>query len=122
MVLLESGANWLIQVIVGWVLGAVALFIVARIVEGIRLRDFGAALSATIMIAIVDGAAVPVLKVQTWPAPFLTFGLFLLVVNAALLKIAPMFVSGLKVRGYRSAVVGSAALTLISAILRYLVL
>jgi putative membrane protein len=121
-VLIESGANWLIQVIVGWILGAAALFIAARIVPGIKLRDFGAALSATIVIAIVDGAAGPAFRFLAWPASFLTLGLFLLAVNAVLLKLASWFVSGLQVRGYRSAVIGSAALTLISAILRFLVL
>jgi putative membrane protein len=120
-VLIERGANWLIHTLVGWILSAVALYLVAHIVEGIELRDFGAALIATIVIAAANNTAGPVLRFLAWPITFLTLGLFLLVINAILLKLASMFTPGFRVRGFGSALLGSLALTVISAILRYLV-
>jgi len=121
IVLIEHGAIWLIHTLVGWVLSAVALYIVAQIVNGIDLRDFGAALIATIVIAIVNNTLGPLLRLLALPIAFLTLGLFLLVINAILLKLASVFTPGFRVRGFLSAMLGSLALTIISAILRYLV-
>ena len=48
-------------------------------------------------------------------------GLFLLIINAFLLKLASLFTPGFKVRGFLSAVLGSMVLTILTSILRYLV-
>jgi len=47
--------------------------------------------------------------------------LFLLVINAALLKLASLFTPGFKVRGFFSAVVGSLVLTVLTWILRRMI-
>jgi putative membrane protein len=51
----------------------------------------------------------------------LTLGLFLLIVNALLLKLAAMLTPGFKIRGFFSAVIGSLVLTILTWILRHLV-
>jgi uncharacterized membrane protein YvlD (DUF360 family) len=48
-------------------------------------------------------------------------GLFLLVVNAFLLKLASLLVPGFTVRGFLSAVLGSIVLTILTSVLRYVV-
>ena len=40
-------AHW----IVNWLLGALALWLVAQIIPGIQIRSFGTAMLATVMIA-----------------------------------------------------------------------
>jgi putative membrane protein len=113
---------WLIHILIGWVLSAVALYIVAQLVAGVELRDFGAALVATIVIAIVNGTIGPILRLLSLPLTFLTLGLFTLVINAVLLKLAAIFTPGFKVRGFLPALIGSIALTILTFILRFLVL
>ena len=61
------------------------------------------------------------LKILTFPLTVLTLGLFLLIVNAFLLKLASVLVPGFEVRGCLSAIVGSLVLTILTSILRYLV-
>jgi putative membrane protein len=51
----------------------------------------------------------------------LTLGLFRLVINAILLKLAAMFAPGFRVRGFLNAVVGSLVLTILSFLLHWLV-
>jgi len=111
----------LIHIIVSWLVSALALWIVAQIIPGIEVRDFGAALIATIVIAIVNGTVGWVVKLLVFPLTFLTLGLFLLIVNASLLKLASLFTPGFRVRGFFSAVVGALVLTILSSILRHLV-
>ena len=80
----------------------------AQIIPGIEVRGFGAALMATIVIAIVNGTVGAVLKFLSFPLTLLTLGLFLLVMNALLLKLASLFTPGFAVAGFSPAAVGLA--------------
>ncbi len=111
----------LVHWIVGWLVSAFALWIVAQIVPGIEVRDFGAAMLATIVIGIVNAVIGPVLKFLAFPLTVLTLGLFLLVINAALLMLAAALTPGFRVRGFLNAVLGSLVLTILSSLLRQLV-
>ena len=112
----------MLHLIVNWFVSALALWMVAQIIPGIKVRDFGAALIATIVIAIVSVTVGPVLRFLTFPLTFLTLGLFLLVLNAFLLKLASLVTPGFAVRGFWSAVAGSLVLTILTTILRRIVL
>src|ERR1017187_8567337 len=93
----------MLHILVAWLVSALALWLVARIVPGIEVRDFGAALIATIVIAIVNAVIGPILRFIAWPLTFLTLGLFTLVIDAILLKLASMFSPGFRVRGFLNA-------------------
>lgn len=108
----------LLHAITSWFLSALALWLVAHIIPGIEVRDFGAALLATIVIAVVNAVIGPVLKLLGLPFIILTLGLFLLVINALLLKLASLFTPGFRVHGFFAAVLGSIVLTILSTILR----
>ena len=112
----------LVHIIVGWLVSAFALWVVAQIVPGIEVSGFGAALLATVVIAIVGAVVGPVLRFLAWPLTFLTLGLFLLVIDAILLKLAAMFTPGFRVRGFLNAVLGALLLTVLSSLLRVVVL
>jgi len=111
----------MVHLIVSWFLSALALWLVAQMIPGIRVRDFGAALLATIVIAVVNATIGPVLKFLTFPLTVLTLGLFMLVLNAFLLELASWFTPGFEVHGFFSAVAGSLVLTILTAILRHIV-
>ncbi len=80
----------LVHLLESWLLSAVALWIVAQIIPGLRLRDFGAAMIAVVIIAIVNATIGPVLRFFAFPFTIITLGLFLLVINAALLKLSSL--------------------------------
>jgi putative membrane protein len=109
------------HILLDWLVSAVALWLVAQIIPGIDLRGFGAALLATIVIAVVNALVGPVLKFLFFPVTLLTLGLFLLVLNALLLKLASLFTPGFAVRGFLAALLGSVALTIVGAVLRHIV-
>jgi putative membrane protein len=109
----------LTHIVFSWLLSALALWLVAQFIDGIEVRGFGAALMATIVIAIVNAVVGPVLRFLLFPVTLITLGLFLLVINAMLLKLASLFTPGFKVRGFVAALLGSLALTILSAVLRH---
>jgi len=113
---LES--EMLVRIIASWLASALALWIVAQIVPGIAVRGFGAALAATIVIALVNGTIGVVLKFLFFPVTLLTLGLFLLVLNALLLKLASLFTPGFSVHGFIPALLGSVVLTILGSLLR----
>jgi putative membrane protein len=114
--------HYLAHIVAVWLVGALALWIVAQIVPGIEVRGFGAALGATIVIAIVNGTIGMLVRFLAFPLTLLTLGLFLLVIDAFLLKLASLFTPGFKVHGFFSAVVGSLVLSCLTWILRQLVI
>jgi putative membrane protein len=111
----------MVHLVVSWLLNALALWIVAQIIPGIRVRDYGSALIAALVIAVVNAVAGPVFRFFAFPLIFLTLGLFLLVINAVLLKLASLFTPGFEVQGFLHAVVGSVVLTVLNSVLRHIV-
>ncbi len=111
----------MVDLLVNWLLSALALWIVAQIIPGIVVRSYGTALLATVVIAIVNVMVGWPLRILTFPLTLLTLGLFLLVVNAFLLKLASIFVPGFSINGFVPAFLGSIVLTVLSYILRHMV-
>jgi putative membrane protein len=111
----------LVHWIVNWLLGALALWLVAQIIPGIQIRSFRAALLATIVIAVVNITIGPILRFIAWPITFLTLGLFRLVLNALLLKLASMFTPGFRIDGFLNALLGSLVLTVLDIVLHRVV-
>ena len=109
------------HLLVNWLLGALALWLVARIIPGITVRGFGAALGGTIAIAVVNFFLKWPLSFLTFPLIFLTLGLFKLVINAFLLKVASLIVPGFAIKGFLAAFLGSIVLTVLTAVMRFFV-
>ncbi len=108
-------------IVANWVLNALALYLVSRIVIGIHLADFGSALIAAVIIGLVNALIKPVLILLTLPLNLLTLGLFTFVINALMLLLASNFTPGFKIDGFGTALVGSVLLSLISTLLHNLV-
>src|SRR5436190_24018760 len=108
----------LVHWIVNWLLGALALWLVAQIIPGIQINSFKTALLATVVIALVDITIGPILRFIAFPITFLTLGLFRLVLNAILLKLASIFTPGFRIDGFLNALLGSLVLTIVDIVLR----
>ena len=110
----------LVHWIINWLLSALALWLVARIIPGMQIRSYGTALLATVVIALVDLILGPILRFIAFPITFLTLGLFRLVINAVLLKLASLFTPGFRVDGFLAALLGSLVLAIVTAVLQNL--
>ena len=110
------------RLLIKWILSAVAVWIVAQIVPGIRVSGPTAALVAALVIGLVNATIGLIVKVITFPLSILTLGLFWFVINAVMLELAAMFVRGFEVHGFVAAFIGAILLSIVSSLLHCLVL
>jgi putative membrane protein len=95
--------RWVVRLL----LLAVVIGVVAALVPGIDVNGgFGALLWISLLFSVVNAILGPVFKLLSLPLIVLTLGLFLLVVNAALLAITAGLSSHLDVDGFGAAVLG----------------
>lgn len=107
----------MIHWLVNWLLSAVSLIIVANVIRGIQVDGFGVALVAAIVYGLVNATVGLLLKIVTFPLTILTLGLFWLVINALMLKLAAALVPGFRVIGFLPAFLGAILLALVSTLL-----
>jgi putative membrane protein len=110
----------MVGLFVHWLVSAVCLLLVARLVPGIIVKGLWTALIAAVVIGLVNGTLGALLKLLTFPLSVLTFGIFWLVINALMLKLAAAFVPGFEVRGFWPAFWGGVILSLLNLIVRHL--
>jgi putative membrane protein len=106
------------RLLLHWILSALALLAVTRLVDGFRVAGFGAALIAALVIGLVNGTLGAVLKFVTFPINFATLGIFGIVVNAAMLRLAAALVPGFAIDGFLPAFLGALVLSLLNLAIR----
>jgi putative membrane protein len=107
--------------IISWILSALSLVIVAHLIPGFEIKSFWSALLAAVVIGLINATLGFILKILTLPISILTFGIFLFVINALMLKFATFFVPGFEVNGFWSAFFGAIVLAILNMILKGLV-
>jgi len=109
--------------LLNWVLSALAVWIVARVVPGISVSGPVAALIAALVIGFINATIGALLKILTFPLTLLTLGLFWFVINALMLKFASVLLApGFQVHGFTAAFLGAILLSLVNMLLKWLVL
>jgi putative membrane protein len=110
----------MLRLLLHWILSALALIIVARIVPGFYIRGLGAALLAAVIIGLINATLGAFLKLITFPLTVLTLGIFWLIINALMLKLATWFVPGFQITGFIAALIGAIVLMLVNMVFRAL--
>lgn len=95
------------KLLVKWLFSATALLAVAYIYSGVVVTSFTSALIAAALLGALNMVVRPVLVLLTLPVTLVTLGLFLFVVNALMFWAAASLVTGLSVRGFGAALIGS---------------
>ena len=109
------------RLLVRWLINALSLLIVAYIVPGFELHGFTAALIAAVVFGLINATLGLFLKVVTFPLTILSFGLFLIVINAILLKMTASVTRGFAVHTWTAALIGAIVLSLVSTFLHWLI-
>lgn len=108
-------------VLVAWVVTALTFLGIAHLVTGFRVAGFGTALLAAAVFGLVNSTLGLLLKVLTLPLTLITFGLFLIVINAVMLRLVSALVPGFDVMGFGPALLGAILLAAVNTILRHLI-
>jgi putative membrane protein len=106
--------KWLLQSI----LSAVAVLFTAQILPGVQVSGILDALLVALVLSFLNTFLKPVLLILTIPVTLLTFGLFLLVINAIIIVVADALLDGFNVNGFGWALLFSLILSVINALLQ----
>ena len=110
------------RLLLNWVLSAIAVWVVSKLVPGVHVSGPAAALIAALAIGFINATLGFVLKIITFPLTLLTLGLFWFVINALMLELASALVPGFQVRGFFAAFVGAIVLSLVNLVLKAIVM
>jgi putative membrane protein len=89
------------------VIAALGLWIATHLVNGLSITDPITLLLAAVLLGIVNAFVRPILLILTLPISILTLGLFLLVINAAMLGLVALLLPDFTISGFFAAVLGA---------------
>ena len=89
----------MLRFIVQFLVTCLALWLAAEVVPGVGFSDTPSLLLAAVLLGIANAIVRPVLTFLTFPLTLITFGLFLLVVNAAVIGLVAALLGGFTVDG-----------------------
>jgi len=103
-----------VEFIVRLLIAALSLGVAAYIVPGMYVDDFLSLLIAAFLLGIVNAFVKPIIVLLTLPVTVLTLGLFLMVINAAMLGVVAWVLPGFSLDGFLPALLGWLILALVS--------
>jgi putative membrane protein len=106
------------RVLIHWLLSAIALMVTSSLVPGFQVQDLTSAAIAAVVIGLLNATIGFMVKILTFPFAIITFGLFLLVVNASMILMASKIVPGFYVFGFKPAFLGAAVLAVLGMLIR----
>ena len=101
-------AGFLVRLLIS----ALGLWLAAKLVPGMQIHGVGTLLGAAFLLGAVNAFVRPVAILLTLPFTILTLGLFLFVVNAAMLGIVAWLLDGFQLASFGSALLGSIIVSL----------
>jgi putative membrane protein len=107
------------MLLVRWAVLAFSMWIATLIVPGISV-DGGVTtyLWVALLFGLINTFFGSIIKVLTFPVSIVTFGLFLLVINAAMLSLTARWSEKLEVTGFWSALFASMIISLITTLFK----
>ena len=100
-----------------WALTALGLWVASHVFKGMRFDNGGALLIAALLLGLANAVVRPLLVFLTLPLTLITFGLFLLVINALMLMLVAKLVKGFHLDGFWTAFWASLFMSLLSLVL-----
>jgi putative membrane protein len=113
------------RILLRWLINALAIYVASKAVPGIYVRDEWAIIMVALILGLVNAFIRPLLKFFTCPLIVLTLGLFLFVINAAMLGltawVAGQLGIGFGVANFWAALWGALVISLVSLALTLLI-
>jgi len=104
------------NIIVRFLLSGVAVMLTAYLLPGVDVQDYWAALLVAVLISLSNVVIKPIFVILTIPITIFTLGLFLLVINAAIILMVDWFVDGFEVQGFWWALAFSLILSIFNSL------
>ncbi len=107
----------LLTFVLHWCLLSVLLWLASKVFHGIEFKSSGSLWLSALLLGFANAVIRPVFIVFTLPLTLLTFGFFLLVINALMLLLVSALVPGFKVSGFWTAFFASLLISALSLLI-----
>ena len=97
-------------------LSAVAVIILANVLPNVSIDGFMTAVIVAVVLSILNLLVKPILVILTLPVTVITFGLFLLIINAIIILLADKLIDGFAVGNIWWALIFSLLLSFLQSI------
>lgn len=98
-------------------LSALAVVVLSKILPHVYVDTYITAIIVAIALSLLNFIVRPILVILTLPVTIITFGLFLLIINAIIIFLADHFIAGFTVDGILWAIIFSLLLSGLQSIL-----
>ena len=105
------------KLIIRVLLSALAVVILAKILPGVGVDSYTTAIIVAVVLSLLNFIVRPILVILTLPVTILTFGLFLLIINAIIILLADNLIDGFAVDSIWWALLFSLLLSFLQTIL-----
>jgi putative membrane protein len=107
------------MIFIRWAVLAFSMWIATLVVPGITVNGgVGTYLWVALLFGLINSFFGSIIKVLTFPVSIVTFGLFLFVVNAAMLSLTARWSEKLEVTGFWSALFASLIISVITTLFK----
>jgi putative membrane protein len=107
------------MILIRWAILAFSMWIATLIVPGITVHGgVGTYLWVALLFGLINSIFGSIIKVLTFPVSIVTFGLFLFVVNAAMLSLTARWSTKLDINGFWSALFASLIISAITTLFK----
>lgn len=104
----------MIDFLIRWALTMLSVWVAAYFLDGIVYTGWHALAVAALVLGILNAIIKPVLMLLSLPLLLVTLGLFLLVINALILKLTGILVPGFDVTGFWTAIGGALIISVVN--------
>lgn len=98
-------------------LNGLLFYLASVLLSGVYVEDILTAILCGLVLGLINITIKPIITLLTLPFTVLTFGLFLLVINAAMILVVDSLITGFEVNGWWSALFFSIVLSLLNGII-----
>jgi putative membrane protein len=107
----------LMKFILRILLSALAVVVLAKVLPGVGVDTYTTAIIVAIVLSLLNFIVKPILIILTLPVTIITFGLFLLIINAIIILLADNLIAGFTVDSIWWALLFSLLLSFLQSIL-----
>ncbi len=100
-----------------WFLNSISVYATASLLSGVEIKNFWSAILVAALIAVANIFIKPVLLLLSLPLTILTLGLFVWVIDAALILLVDKLTDNFKVESFSWALIFGVVMSLINWIL-----
>lgn len=98
---------------------AIAIMIAGHFLDAVIVQSFGIAIIVSIVLGLLNMTVKPILQILTIPVTIITLGLFLIIIDAALVIFTSRIIEGFQVDNLFWAIIFSLFVSVTSTVLNY---